>query len=121
MINPEPAEVHPTLTLYPMPTHTRSHSWADMCKANERNVGEVRSQADWAGVPINQGAIRIVSVLERTAEKPNGEVIIRWATNAALNKSHPSTEELLGYRGDDLSEVRSGYAYPQENGTFLVK
>lgn len=120
MVNPDPKEIFEQLEIFPKEFITNfTESWGQLLRvfSDEGEMGEVRKSSDWQLVPKNFGAIRIVVFRDESG------IVLRWATDSFLSmwSQHPSHDRLIGYRDDDVSNVRSGYCYPQEDGTFKIK
>src|SRR5262249_24198464 len=112
MVNPDPSEAGTRLHPFPVANTAWGESWATIRDffGGRGDLGEILDRRDWSPLPRDQGPIRIVTVREA------GRIIIRWATDRRLQMlsgSQPQHDRLVGYRGDDLSDVRSGYACPQ--------
>ena len=120
MNNPEPRDAATLLERVP-PEYVAGWSfpWANLMRlwGHSGELGEVRRSSDWSRLPTDQGPIRIVAIREK------GVAVIRWATDDWLTRfagKDAGHHQLLG-SGDDVSDVRSGYATPLSDGSFLVK
>jgi hypothetical protein len=92
-----PEEVARRLACWDGPISRRSERWRDVMRFHGGLVGHIRSSGEWANAPKVKN-VRVVALRTSTG------TVVRWANSGGLRH-----DDLVGYVGDDLTCVKSGY------------